>query len=220
MNEPRVARDRLLHMCARLIEEHILYNKKKMEYYDYSLRSIQHDFDDLHAFFTDRNEKNGTNQQLIYDWEDNGCRLLTKLVDCSVPVTHQKQIAQLIANETYQYMEPHYKKPVLNTMWTLSSAVCSQLFVNITYIIQKNSLIKRKIKLVGILFSEFYFYLIAFIDSGESAEFYKTVKDYALPAIYCIDRIQRFDMTEDHFRVVYANRFEKSNFASKYSLCT
>ena len=198
MNEPRVARDRLLHMCARLIEEHILYKKKKMEYYDYSLRSIQQ----------------------IYDWEDNGCRLLTKLVDCSVPVTHQKQIAQLIANETYQYMEPHYKKPVLNTMWTLSSAVCSQLFVNITYIIQKNSLIKRKIKLVGILFSEFYFYLIAFIDSGESAEFYKTVKDYALPAIYCIDRIQRFDMTEDHFRVVYANRFEKSNFASKYSLCT
>lgn len=249
MNEPRVAKDRLLRMCARLTEGHILYKKEEAERYGCSLRSIQRDFDDLRAFFADRNEETGTNQQLIYDREENGYRLdpptrmllsdeetfavikillesraltkkelkpiLTKLVDCCVPVDHQKQIAQLIANETYHYMEPHHKKPVLNTMWSLSSAVRSQLFVNITYKNQKNSLIKRKVKPVGILFSEFYFYLIAFIDSGESAEFDKTVKDYAYPAIYRIDRIQRFDVTEDHFRVVYANRFEEGEFRKR-----
>ena len=93
------------------------------------------------------------------------------------------------------------KKPVLSTMWPLSSAVRSQRFVNITYKNHKHNLIKRKSKPVGILFSEFYFYLIAFIDSGESAEFDKTVKDCALPAIYRIGWIQRFDATDDYFRV-------------------
>ena len=249
MNEPRVAKDRLLRMCARLTEGHILYKKEEAERYGCSLRSIQRDFDDLRAFFADRNEETGTNQQLIYDREENGYRLdpptrmllsdeetfavvkillesraltkkelkpiLTKLVDCCVPVDHQKQIAQLIANETYHYMEPHHKKPVLNTMWSLSSAVRSQLFVNITYRNQKNNLIKRKVKPVGILFSEFYFYLIAFIDSGESAEFDKTVKDYAFPAIYRIDRIQRFAIIDEHFRVIYANRFEEGEFRKR-----
>ena len=249
MNEPRVAKDRLLRMCARLTEGHILYKKEEAERYGCSLRSIQRDFDDLRAFFADRNEETGTNQQLIYDREENGYRLdpptrmllsdeetfavvkillesraltkkelkpiLTKLVDYCVPVDHQKQIVQLIANETYHYMEPHHRKPVLNTMWSLSSAVKEQRFVNITYKNQKNELIKRKIKPVGILFSEFYFYLIAFIAEGDSEEFNKTIKDYAYPAIYRIDRIQRFDVTEDHFRVVYANRFEEGEFRKR-----
>lgn len=74
MNEPRVAKDRLLRMCARLTEEHILYKKEEAERYGCSLRSIQRDFDDLRAFFADRNEETGTNQQLIYDREENGYR--------------------------------------------------------------------------------------------------------------------------------------------------
>ena len=67
----------------------------------------------------------------------------------------------------------------------------------------------------SILFSEFYFYLIAFIAEGDSEEFNKTIKDYAYPAIYRIDRIQRFYVTEDHFRVVYANRFEEGEFRKR-----
>ena len=39
------------------------------------MRSIQRDFDDLRAFFADRNEETGTNQQLIYDRAENGYRL-------------------------------------------------------------------------------------------------------------------------------------------------
>ena len=70
-------------------------------------------------------------------------------------------------------------------------------------------------KPVGILFSEFYFYLIAFIDSGDSEEFNKTIKDYAYPAVYRIDRIQRLKITEEHFPVLYENRFEEGEFRKR-----
>ena len=61
MNEPRVAKDRLLRMCARLTEGHILYKKEEAERYGCSLRSIQRDFDDLRAFFC-RPQRRNRNQ--------------------------------------------------------------------------------------------------------------------------------------------------------------
>ena len=65
------------------------------------------------------------------------------------------------------------------------------------------------------MFSEFYFYMIAFIVEGESEEFNKTIKDYAYPALYRIDRIRRFIISDDHFPVVYANRFEEGEYRKR-----
>ena len=141
--------------------------------------------------------------------------ILKKLVDCCVPWEQQKQISRLIANESYHYVEPHHKKPVLHTMWELSAAVKDQLFVEFAYTNKYAEPIKRRVKPVGILFSEFYFYLIAFIDSGDSEEFNKTIKDYAYPAVYRIDRIQRLKITEEHFPVLYGSRFEEGEFRKR-----
>lgn len=249
MNELRIAKDRLLRMCARLTEGEVLYKDEEAARYGCSLRSIQRDFDDLRAFFDDRNMENGTKQKLIYDRMLKGYRLeppvhmllsdeetygvikillesrsltkremkpiLKKLVDCCVPKENQQRIAKLIANETYHYVEPHHNKAVLKTMWELSKAVQEQRYVNITYDNKYKEPIKRKIKPVGILFSEYYFYMIAFIAEGESEEFNKTIKDYAYPAIYRIDRIRRFTISDERFRVVYENRFEEGEYRKR-----
>ena len=60
MNELRIAKDRLLRMCARLTEGEVLYKEEEAAKYGCSARSIQRDFDDLRAFFDDRNLENGT----------------------------------------------------------------------------------------------------------------------------------------------------------------
>lgn len=249
MNELRIAKDRLLRMCARLTEGHVLYKQEEAERYGCSLRSIQRDFDDLRAFFDDRNLETGMNQQLIYDRMLNGYRLdppiralltdeetfavikillesraltkkelkpiLKKLVNCCVPEDHQKQISELVANETYHYVEPRHKKSVLKTMWALSGAVREKRFVNFVYRNKYNELIQRTVRPAGILFSEHYFYLIAFIDMDQSREYNKTLKEYKYPAIYRIDRIQRIKVAEEHFRVLYANRFEEGEFRKR-----
>ena len=249
MNELRIAKDRLLRMCARLTEGEVLYKDEEAARYGCSLRSIQRDFDDLRAFFDDRNMENGTKQKLIYDRMLKGYRLeppmhmllsdeetfavikillesrslakremkpiLKKLVDCCVPKENKQRISKLIANEEFHYVEPHHNKAVLKTLWELSKAVQDQRIVNITYDNKYKEPIKRVIKPVGILFSEFYFYMIAFIVKGENEEFNKTIKDYAYPALYRIDRIRRFTITDNHFPLVYANRFEEGEYRKR-----
>ncbi len=249
MNELRIAKDRLLRMCARLTEGEVLYKDEEAARYGCSLRSIQRDFDDLRAFFDDRNMENGTKQKLIYDRMLKGYRLeppmhmllsdeetfavikillesrslakremkpiLKKLVDCCVPKENKQRISKLIANEEFHYVEPHHNRAVLKTLWELSKAVQDQRIVNITYDNKYKEPIKRVIKPVGILFSEFYFYMIAFIVKGENEEFNKTIKDYAYPALYRIDRIRRFTITDNHFPLVYANRFEEGEYRKR-----
>lgn len=242
MNELRIAKDRLLRMCARLTEGEVLYKDEEAARYGCSLRSIQRDFDD-------RNMENGTKQKLIYDRMLKGYRLeppmhmllsdeetfavikillesrsltkremkpiLKKLVDCCVPKENKQRISKLIANEEFHYVEPHHNRAVLKTLWELSKAVQDQRIVNITYDNKYKEPIKRVIKPVGILFSEFYFYMIAFIVKGENEEFNKTIKDYAYPALYRIDRIRRFTITDNHFPLVYANRFEEGEYRKR-----
>ena len=76
--------------------------------------------------------------------------------------------------------------------------------------------VTRYIKPVGIMFSEFYFYLVAFIDekaSGEKIEYELGSESY--PTIYRIDRIKEYTITGKHFSVPYQNRFEEGEFRKR-----
>ena len=249
MNELRIAKERLLRMCSKLSEGHVLYKLQEAEEYGCSLRSIQRDIDDLRLFFSDRSLITGTNQELVYDRKLNGYRLeppmrtlltdeetfavikillesrsltkeelfpiLNKLVGCCVPVDHQKQISSLISNESFHYTEPHHKKKVLHTMWELTRAVREQRVIKITYIRKDNKKVRRLLKPVGILFSEFYFYLVAFINPGKDKKLEEELDDSTFPTIYRMDRIQKYAITEEHFSVPYSNRFEEGKFRKR-----
>ena len=90
--------------------------------------------------------------------------ILEKLIDCCIPRENKKMVTDLIGNEKLYYVEPKHKKVVLDRMWDLAHAVKEQLIIDVTYKGNYGSkLVVRKLKPVGIMFSEFYFYLIAFI---------------------------------------------------------
>jgi hypothetical protein len=76
-------------------------------------------------------------------------------------------------------------------------------------------LIQRTVRPAGILFSEFYFYLIAFIDADQSREYDRSLKEYEYPAIYRIDRIQRLKVLDECFKGLYSNRFEEGLFRKR-----
>ncbi len=73
--------------------------------------------------------------------------------------------------------------------------------------------IERIIEPLSIMFSEYYFYLNAFIieqdDSG------KYVHKYNYPAIFRIDRIKTYKRLNEKFKVVYADRFEEGEFRKR-----
>lgn len=142
--------------------------------------------------------------------------ILEKLISCCVPQDNRRQVTDLIANEKYHYVEPRHKKEILEKMWNLSAAIRAHKEIKITYMRQSGDDVSRVLKPVGIMFSEFYFYLLAFIDEevgNDKIDYESGAETY--PTIYRIDRIKEYEITETHFNIPYQNRFEEGEFRKR-----
>lgn len=142
--------------------------------------------------------------------------ILEKLISCCVPPDNRRQVMDLIANEKYHYVELRHKKEILEKMWNLSAAIREHKEIKITYMRQSGDDVSRVLKPVGIMFSEFYFYLVGFIDKENQLEKIKfEVENDPFPTIYRIDRIKEYAVTDRHFNVPYQNRFEEGEFRKR-----
>ena len=138
--------------------------------------------------------------------------ILEKLVECAVPEPNKKLVGELIANESFHYIPPHHGKAILPNLWELGQAVRHQQVVEIEYERMKDhELVKRRVQPVGIMFSEYYFYLTAFL---EDKSHFENPGDL-FPTIYRIDRIASFQVLDEHFRVPYRDRFEEGEFRKR-----
>ncbi len=100
-------------------------------------------------------------------------RILDKLVNCCVSETSKKLVNDLIGNERLHYIEPHHGVPVLDRLWKIWTAIREQRVMTICYSKLKNQeTVQRTIEPVGLMFSEYYFYLTAFLrDVDREKEF-------------------------------------------------
>lgn len=138
--------------------------------------------------------------------------ILDKLIDCCVPEENKKAVSDLISNEKHHYMEPHHGRPILNGLWEIGQAVKKQQILEITYERMKEPrLVQRRVLPVGIMFSEYYFYLTAFLEDKTDFE----NPDDLFPTIYRIDRIRDFRVLDEHFRIPYSGRFEEGEFRKR-----
>ena len=139
--------------------------------------------------------------------------ILDKLVECAVPAQNQKLVDELIANEAFHYIPPHHDKPILGSLWALGEAVRYQRVMEIEYARMKGpETVKRRVLPVGIMFSEYYFYLCAYISVSEDTP---DVVKHPFPTIYRIDRIAEFEVLDEHFHVPYADRFQEGEFRKR-----
>lgn len=147
--------------------------------------------------------------------KDEMLPILDKLIACCVPEQNKAAVNQLIANEKFHYIEPHHGKPLLDRLWDIGQAIQYHQVMEIQYERMKEpKLVTRRIEPVGIMFSEYYFYLTAFLQNVDrKAEFEKP--DDLSPTIYRIDRIASFRVLDEHFRVPYATRFEEGEFRKR-----
>lgn len=141
--------------------------------------------------------------------------IIDKLIDCCIPKTEQQRVSELIGNEKLLYVEPQHKDKFLKKMWELSGAVREQQEVTITYRRTDGMQVQRTVQPVGIMFSEFYFYLIAFLTPKDKQKVKFEIENDPFPTIYRIDRIKGFTVTDKHFAVPYAKRFEEGEFRKR-----
>lgn len=141
--------------------------------------------------------------------------MLDKLITCCVPKSNQKLVKDLISNEEFHYVEPRHKTRFIDTLWKLGQAVRECRYVDIDYYrLKDKSVVHRKVKPVAILFSEYYFYLTAFIDDKEVQMNFDVLND-SFPTIYRIDRIKGMKMSDERFHIPYSSRFEEGEFRKR-----
>lgn len=144
--------------------------------------------------------------------KDEMLPILDKLICCAVPESSQKAVKALIANEELHYVEPHHNRPILDGLWEIGQAIKNQQIIEIEYERMKEPrLVRRRVQPVGIMFSEYYFYLTAFLEDKTDFE----NPDDLFPTIYRIDRIHSFKVLDEHFRIPYTSRFEEGEFRKR-----
>lgn len=141
--------------------------------------------------------------------------ILDKLVEGCVPLKNMKLVSDLISNEKYHYVELNHKEYIQDKLWEIGSDIHEQNLVSLRYArgTAPRESIKRIVEPISILFSEYYFYLNAYIVEKDDTG--KYVHKYNYPAIFRIDRIKNYKHLNEKFRVSYRNRFEEGEFRKR-----
>ena len=141
--------------------------------------------------------------------------ILAKLIDGCVPEDNQKLVKEMIGNEEFHYIQPRHGSVFIDKMWSISEAIHNHNYIEIKYQgIQGSTVKTRKLKPLAVMFSEFYFYMAAFIDDEKVRENFNVIND-SFPTIYRIDRIQSLRVLDEKYHIPYSDRFEEGEFRKR-----
>lgn len=118
---------------------------------------------------------------------------------------NNKVLQKIIRNERFNYIPPKHNKNIIETIWKISTSVQNRNIVEANYTRQDGISKEYRLKPLGLVFSEYYFYLIAEIDGKEKSN----------SIVFRVDRFKKYDIKEKRFQIEERDRFEESQFHKK-----
>lgn len=143
-----------------------------------------------------------------------GCRAFSKMevlklsakLKNFISYHDREMLEQLLSKEMYHYNEvSHDCKSVIDNLWQLTRCIHEKIEISVTYYKMDRRLVERRIKPTAIMFSDYYFYLIA----------YHSDKDDWKPLYYRVDRIISVVEHRNHFTIEKAHDFDEGELRSK-----
>ena len=122
--------------------------------------------------------------------------------------TYQDRAAleNFISNEIYHYNEvKHDCGSVTDLIWKLSGCIRRQREITVAYYKMDRSFVERRLKPIAVIFSEYYFYLIAYRSQDERYE----------PVFFRVDRIQKVVEHRTAFVTGKEHQFDEGELRSK-----
>lgn len=115
-------------------------------------------------------------------------------------ISDKKLLESLIRKEVYHYHEVRADcKSVIENLWKIVKAMEEKRLLTITYHKMNGDEVKRKIKPVSVMFSEYYFYLIAYMADDNEFE----------PKYFRIDRISAITEHREQFQLEKIHDFDE-----------
>lgn len=127
-------------------------------------------------------------------------QLLKKLVNQS-SVNDKKVVEEIIRSEEFNYIPLQHRKNLLSIIWNLSQHIAKKELIYINYTTKNNENRKYNAKPLSIMFLEYYFYLIAYIENKEE-----------YPAVLRIDRISEIKNKKKKYSIPYKATFKDGEF--------
>ncbi len=137
--------------------------------------------------------------------KDEILTLISKLKKFTT-VSDRETLENLIRKEIYHYHEVKSDcAGVIDNLWKLIQAIEDKRTLSITYYKMNRDEVKRKIKPAAVMFSEYYFYLIAYMADDEE---YK-------PKYFRIDRITSVMEHRESFQLDRKHDFDEGDLREK-----
>ncbi len=136
--------------------------------------------------------------------KDELSRLIDKLI-MQTAANDRKTVEEIIRSEYLSYVPLQHNKPLLSPIWQLSEIIHTQKVISFLYTRQDGKTSFKTVKPVAIMFSEFYFYLIAYMADNS--------KNY--PIVFRIDRMRDIKETGECFTIPYKDRFNDGEFRKR-----
>ena len=143
-----------------------------------------------------------------------GCRAFSKMEILDI-ITKLKNftsfndrnvLEKIIMKEIYHYNEVNHDcKSVIDNLWQLTHCIHERIEISVSYYKISRDMVERRIMPVAIMFSDFYFYLIA----------YRCDKNDWKPLYYRVDRIVNIVEHRKKFEIPREHDFDEGELRNK-----
>lgn len=114
-------------------------------------------------------------------------------------------LERIIQKEVYHYNEVHHDcNSVIDNLWQLTRIIDEQIEITITYYKQDRSMVERRLQPIAIVFSEYYFYLLAYKEGNNKN-----------PQYFRVDRMTNIVEHRQHFELDLSQSFDEGQLKEK-----
>lgn len=113
-----------------------------------------------------------------------------------LPSPERQEIEPITKNEIFHYAPVTHGKPLLSIIWQFSQYIISKATIDIRYCNQLGQISSQNILPQAIIFSEYYFYVVAYSQKYRANRFFR------------LDRIQAYKASHEHLTRTRSERFE------------
>lgn len=223
--------NRILKIYDKLINGESINKKELANELDVNIRTIQRDIEDIRNYLANNYDMENIiydYKNNVYYLEKNKQRTLTTIQIFSmikillesrafckdemkgiidsifsyVPKIESKEIKSLVLNELYHFQPLTHEKPILKLIWDLGECILKKEIIKIDFYKVSGEKGERTVYPLAVVFSEYYFYLVAKIKDSK----------YENPAFFRIDRIENFKKINKKYLM---SRFEEGELKKR-----
>lgn len=143
-------------------------------------------------------------------------QIIDKLViSCLATEQERVHFMNIINRERIAYVAPRHGKDLIDKVWEIQDHVEKHSVLEIDYTRVTGGPVTRRVVPVGIVFSELYFYMIAFLVETKEERQRKGHEEF-WPIVYRVDRIlDKRVVQERGFRIPYEKTFSEGEFRKR-----